>query len=258
MPMTRTRAAAVAATATLLLTGCSVAAESRLDFTDTEKVKITEVEIGPGSGDVTVRTADIAEVRIKRVVRYRGDEPGRTYRLQGSVLHVDTGCGNQCSVSYDIEAPTGVVVRGEPGSGDLDLTNIAGADVRVGSGSITVTGSSGPVVAETGSGEITVSDLRGAVKLRSGSGSIEGRGLGGGTLDAETGSGDITLVLDKAAGVRAHASSGNVELTVPQGRYRVRTATESGDETVNVTNDPAGQHTLEVSTGSGDVTVSAR
>ncbi len=249
----------MAATATLLaLTGCSVAAESRLDFTDTEKVKITEVEIGPGSGDVTVRTADISEVRIKRTVRYRGDEPGRTYRLQGTVLHVDTGCGNQCSVSYDIEAPTGVVVRGEAGSGNLDLTDIAGADVQVGSGSITVAGSSGAVVAETGSGDITVSDLRNTVKLRSGAGSIEGRGLGGGILDAETGSGDITLALDKAAGVRAHASSGNVELTVPQGRYQVRTRTESGDENVNVTNDPAGQHTLELSTGSGDVTVLTR
>lgn len=258
-PLSRVVAVTAAAAAVVAVAGCDVAGRSVLSFSDVEKVKITEVVIGPGgSGDVTVRTADIAEVRINRTVRYRGDEPGRTYVLKGTVLHASSDCGDHCSVSYDIEAPTGVTVRGEQGSGDLTLSNVGSADVQVGSGEVTLTGSAGAIAARTGSGDITATDLHGAVTLRTGSGNIEASRLGGGTVSVQTGSGNVDLALDRAANVRAQTGSGNVTLAVPQDTYRVRAASRSGDREIGVTDDPKGRYLLELNAGSGNVSVSAR
>lgn len=252
-------AAVTAAALAAALAGCDISGENRLSFTDTEKVKITEVRIGPGgSGDVRIRTSDIAEVRINRVVRYRGDEPGRTYRLEGTVLHAATQCGDFCSVDYDIEAPAGVAVRGEQGSGDITLTGVASTDVVVGSGDVTVSGVAGAVAARTGSGDVTATDLRGAVNLKTGSGDIEGSRLGGGAVTVETGSGNVDLALDRAAGVQAQTGSGNVTLVVPPDSYRVQAGTKSGEPRVGITDDPKGRYLLKLNTGSGDISASLR
>src|SRR4051812_36957705 len=103
----------------LALTGCFATPQARLDFSDTEQAGITEIRITGGSGDVAVRTSARADTSIRREVRYRGGEPGRTYRIEGSVLSIDTNCGRDCGVSYDIEAPAEVAVTGRTTSGDV-------------------------------------------------------------------------------------------------------------------------------------------
>jgi hypothetical protein len=236
------------------LTGCGQLSERRLDFARTEEVKITEIVVEPGSGEVVVRTAPVSNVQVKRVVRYRGDEPGATYRIEGTTLIVDTDCGRRCSVSYDISAPEGVAVRGSNGSGDMTLTGVSRADVSVGSGSILVTGATGTVRAQTGSGDVTVTDAAGAVSMRTGSGTVVGRGLGG-DVTAQTGSGDITLALSTPHSVWAQASSGSVDLSVPAGSYRVKSDTGSGDRDIGVSDDPSSPIVLELRTGSGDISV---
>lgn len=256
----RRAAAAVTVTAALVaLAGCDTAGQTLLEFSDTEAVKITEVRLGPGgNGDIAVRTADIAEVRIRRVVRYRGTQPGRTYRIDGTVLHADSGCGQVCSVDYDIEAPAGVRVSGRRSAGDVTLTNPGDADVRVGSGEIRISGGTGDVAAQTGSGDIFAADLHGTVTLKTGSGGITGERLGGGQIRADTGSGDLRIGLDRVGPLRANTASGGLDVVVPKGSYRVRADTGSGDERIGVTDDPNGQHLLELNTGSGDLSVTAR
>jgi hypothetical protein len=245
---------AVAATA---LTGCDGGVPTQLSFSDTEKVKVTEIVVTGGSGDVMVRTSAIGETRISRTVTYRGgQEPGVTYKLAGTVLNVDTRCGSNCSVSYDIEAPTGVAVRGSLGSGDVALTGVATADVTVGSGNVGVVGASGAVKVKTRSGNIVVQDLKGAAHLVATSGNIEGMGLGSGALIAEATSGDIELTLARPGPVTAKATSGNVGLMVPDGSYQVRTSAASGEQTVDIPHDPAAKHLLDVRATSGDVRIS--
>jgi DUF4097 and DUF4098 domain-containing protein YvlB len=259
--MNRRRIAVVAASALTLvaLGGCGQLSEKRLDYSRTENVKIDKITVRPGSGDVTVRSGDASNVQIKRIVRYRGGEPrDANYRIDGTELVIDTDCGGQCSVSYDVTAPKGVSVRGENGSGDVELSEVSTVDIKIGSGRITVRGATGPVRAETGSGDISINDARQAVSAHTGSGGVTGRGLGGGEVKVETGSGDIQLSLDTAGPVRANASSGSVELVVPAGRYRVRATAESGDKQVGVADDPTGTALLDVQTGSGDIKISQR
>jgi hypothetical protein len=237
------------------LAGCADGVPNRLDFSDTEKVKVTEIVIGSGSGDVTVSTSATAETRINRVVRYETTEPGRTYRLEGTVLHIDTDCGDNCTVSYDIAAPTGVAIRGELGSGDVALTDVATVALKVRSGDVAVTRATGAVKAETSSGDIVADDLRGATHLVATSGDIRARNMGGAALAADATSGDISLELSRPGAVTAHVNSGDVRVMVPQGSYQVHTSASSGDVTVTVPDDPAGKNLLDVRTNSGDVTV---
>ncbi|MBE1492843.1 DUF4097 family beta strand repeat-containing protein [Plantactinospora soyae] len=249
-------AGAAALIALISLSACNGLAEQRLTFDRTEDVKVTEIEIAPGSGDVEVRTGAVTNVRIKRVVQYRGDEPtGATYRIDGTKLHLDTDCGRNCGVSYEVLAPEGVAVRGTHGSGDVSLTAVSEVDLEVGSGEINVTDASGKVRAQTGSGDISLSRVRGEVSARADSGSIEGRDLGPAKVQAETGSGNITLSLTAVASIQAHASSGSVELIVPTGDYQVRATAESGSTNLAVPNVATATATLDARTGSGDISI---
>lgn len=249
--------AAVAGTVTLAtLVACNPLAERRLEFSGTEKVKITEILVTPGSGDLTVRTGAVADVEIKRVIRYRtGDPEESNYRIEGSTLILDSDCGRRCFIDFDILAPTGVAVRGEIGSGDVALTAVAEVDLTVGAGNVTVSGASGAVRVKTGAGDIGLSRIPASVTAITSSGNIDGRDLGGGKVQAETGAGDVTLALATPGSVQVNTSSGSVNLAVPAGRYRVLTETDPESARVDVPDDPTASAVLEVRASSGDVII---
>jgi DUF4097 and DUF4098 domain-containing protein YvlB len=227
---------------------------ARLTFTDTEKAKVTEIAMQGGSGDVTVHTAAVTETTIKRVVQHHSD-PGPSYRMEGTVLRIDTSCGPDCTVSYDIQAPAGVAVTGGLTSGDVRLTGIKSADVTVTSGDIVVSGATGGVKAASRSGDMTVTGAKGPVTVQAGSGDVRAVDLAG-PVDARTNSGDVDVRLTARASVTAEASSGDVRVTVPAGAYQVRTDTGSGDASVGIANDPSATNVLDVRTRSGDATIS--
>ncbi|GAA3345220.1 hypothetical protein GCM10020358_51440 [Amorphoplanes nipponensis] len=256
----RAGAVTLIAAAATALAGCGGGMGARLTYDDTEKVKVSEIVLTGGSGDVTVTTAAIAETRIKRLVRTDGsDDPRASYQLAGTVLSLDTSCGQRCRVSYEIQAPAGVAVRGKLGSGNLTLSDIGTADVTVGSGNALINGAAGAVSLKAGSGEVEANDLRGPVTLVTGSGNIEAHGLSGGqAVRVQTGSGEVTAELTRAASVTARTGSGNVELMVPDGAYRVTTHHGSGDaEVIGLVSDPAAKNVIEVQTGSGNATITA-
>jgi DUF4097 and DUF4098 domain-containing protein YvlB len=237
------------------LAGCG-GVGARLTFSDTEKVKITEIVMTGGSGDVTVRTSAITETRINRIIHHNAD-PGETYRLDGTVLHIDTSCGRDCSVSYEIEAPTGVAVRGELRSGDVGLTGVGTADIALTSGDILVRGATGAVQARSTSGDITVLDGKGGATLEATSGNVRAMNIAGGPVNASVTSGDVEVKLTEADSVDARTTSGDVIVIVPSGSYRVGTDAGSGDHSViGIVNDPSAKNVINVHTGSGDATIS--
>jgi hypothetical protein len=245
----------VVGAAVAALAGCGNGVPTRLEFSDTEKGKITEIVVSGSSGNVVVSRSSTTETQIRRVVEYRGAEPTAAYTVTGSVLSIDTSCGHNCWVSYEIETPAGVAVKGELGSGDLTLSDVSTADVTVSSGNVEVSAASGAVSVEARSGNITVHDVLGATKLVATSGNIDGTGLGTGAVTAEARSGNIDLVLSKAGPVTAKATSGNVRLAVPDGTYQVRSSARSGDEDIQVTSDATSKNLLDVSATSGDVSI---
>jgi putative adhesin len=250
----RAGALCVAVTAAALTTACG-GIGARLTFTDTEKGKVTEIAMQGGSGDVTVHTAAGTETTITRVVQHSSD-PGPSYRMDGTVLRIDTICGPDCTVSYDITAPPGVAVTGGLTSGDVRLTDVKSADVTLTSGDIEVHGATAGVTARSRSGDMGVTGVKGAVTLEAGSGDVRATDLAG-PVTARTSSGDIDVTLTEPANVTVEASSGDVRVTVPAGAYRVRADTGSGDANVGIDNNPTATNMLDIRTRSGDVTVAA-
>ncbi|NES17040.1 MULTISPECIES: DUF4097 family beta strand repeat-containing protein [Micromonospora] len=259
MALHRTAVAAAAATTLILLAGCDTLSFRRLDYDDTEAVKITRITVPTGgAGDVTVdATGPAGQVRIKRVVRYQGGQPDTRYEVRGDELVLNTDCGPRCTVSYQVTAPEGVAVRGETSSGNVTLSQVGAVDFTLRSGDISVSGARADVRAETTSGNIEVVDAAGAVRLRASSGNIDGRRLAAG-VDAEATSGNVTVELDRPASARLRASSGDVELIVPADRYRVRAHADAGDTDLGVPNDPTATLLLDISATSGNVTLSHR
>jgi hypothetical protein len=172
--------------------------------------------------------------------------------LTGIVL---TGCRG-CSVDYELVVPRGTAVSGDGGSGTVVVQGVGEVDVELGSGDIRVREVSGAVGARTGSGEVTLVHVAGPVDVQSSSGSISGSGLSGPVV-ADTSSGDVVLELTRAQEVRASTSSGDVDLTVPAGRYRVDTGDDEGAD-IEVVGDPDARYALELDTSSGDIAVRTR
>ncbi|MFI7216819.1 DUF4097 family beta strand repeat-containing protein [Micromonospora maritima] len=251
--------AATAATTLIVLAGCDTLSFRRLDYDQTERTKVARITVDDGgSGDVVVRANGPADqVRIKRVVRYQGGEPNSRYEIKGDELVLPTDCGQRCSISWEVTAPPGVAVRGGTGSGNVDLSEVGAVEFTLSSGDLTINGATGEVRAATTSGNIRLVDATHPVRLRARSGDIEARRLTS-AIDAEATSGNLVVELDQPAPARLHATSGDVDLAVPDGRYRVRADAKSGDTDVTVTNDPGASVLLDVSATSGNVTVTAR
>ncbi|KAA2248438.1 DUF4097 domain-containing protein [Solihabitans fulvus] len=264
----------------VVLGACGLLTTNRETFSDDSPVaeKIAAVRLdGLGSGSVRLRTQDGATgTTVHREVHYATNKPGVTQQVDGGDTLVLRGCGeNNCSVDYDVVAPTGVKITGGVGSGSIELTKVAEADVRTSSGSVTARGVAGSVRVEVGSGSVTLSDVggaatvksssgsvaldgvRGALAVQAGSGRIRGANLGGDQADVKTSSGEIDLGFTTMASVTAQTGSGDVTLTVPKGNYRVAVDTNSGNRSVDVVQDPAATHALTLHTSSGDVAVKA-
>ena len=252
----RAGAVTLVAAASAALAGCGGGIGATLTFNDVEKVKVNQIVLDGSSGDVEVSTSEINETRITRIVHSNSD-PGASYTLTGTQLHLGTSCGQNCRVSYRIEAPTGVKVTGELRSGTVDLTGVSSADVRVSSGDIEIRGATGAVTARATSGNVRITDSKGPATLEATSGDIKAINLRG-SVTATATSGNIDVKLDAPASVNATASSGDVEVIVPAGAYQVRAQANSGDRTVNgITEDPTSKNVLDVRASSGDVTLTA-
>jgi hypothetical protein len=248
-----------ATTTATVLTGCGAGVGAKLTYDDAVREKITAVVIDGHSGNVAVSTGAGPGTQVKRMVRTDGRDPEISYRVVGSTLNVSTSCGDRCSVSYEITAPAGVKVSGRLSSGDLTLSQVASADVKVESGEILLERIAGDVTARAESGNITANDLGGAVSLSASSGDVMAQELGGGKpIKVNSSSGNITLGLTKPASVTARASSGDIDLIVPEGPYKIvgQRRDDSGDGvTTDLVSDPSAPNVLDLKASSGDASV---
>ncbi len=147
-------------------------------------------------------------------------------------------------LSVDVQSAD-IASRGTRGSLSLDT----------GSGDITVTGHDGALSLDSGSGEIEVSGQKnGELSIDTGSGSVHGSGLSASAVNIDTGSGDIRLTdvttlrasLETGSGsidagfrgtiedLEAETGSGDITLRLPEGiNATVDLETSSGDLTLD-------------------------
>jgi DUF4097 and DUF4098 domain-containing protein YvlB len=246
----------IAATATVL-SGCAGVIGATMTYNDTEKSKITDIVLSGGSGDVRITTAAVDQTTIKRVIR-RTTNPGESYQVAGTTLSLDTSCGLDCSVSYEVQVPPGVNVRGHLDSGDLGLTGVGTTDVQVSSGDISISNATGPVKVKATSGDISVLHAKGTVTAVATSGDIRAIDPAG-AVDIKATSGDVQVQLAVPNSVTAQVTNGDIDISVPRGDYNVIAPNNhSGDTSVRgLVSDPAAKNVLDVQASSGDVNVNA-
>ncbi|MEU4563704.1 DUF4097 family beta strand repeat-containing protein [Actinoplanes sp. NPDC023936] len=254
--MSRRVALVLAAASMVALTGCDGVVGATMTFDDVEKAKVTDIVMSGASGDVVITTGSVTETRIKRVVRGSAN-PGPSYRLTGSTLEISTDCGHRCSIAYEISAPAGVVVRGQLTSGDMQFSGTGAIDLKLTSGDVIVQNATGPVKVEATSGDLQVIDAP-ALTVDFTSGNVIAERIAG-PIQAKATSGDMQMDLSAPASVTASLQSGDLNLTVPEGAYQVRTDTGSGDAVVeNLKNDPRATNVIDLRTRSGDLFVTTR
>jgi hypothetical protein len=207
---------------------------------------ISRIELDISGGDATVLAGPAGGVEVERHLRGH-DKPKVEESWQGNTFHVRVRCsagkiphfGERCSAAYIIRIPAGTAVDARTDSGDLTVRDISG-DLRL----------------VTQGGDIEVANATGAVSARTDSGSISGNRLGSADLSARLGSGDARLAFEKAPrSATATSTSGDVDITVPEGRYRTRAHSDTGDQTVTVDSDNAANSAITAWAGSGDVNI---
>jgi Putative adhesin len=231
----------VAATGAVVLGGLAVLSGCGLDIMKnkaTDEADITErftsVRFANDSGNVTITTGGTPS--LAREIHFEDDKPAATHRVENGVLILDPCPVDDCWIDYEVVVPDGTKVDGSVESGDTEITGAGQVNVRASSGNVTVTDTAGAVNVEVSSGN---ADLRGI----------------GGAAQVRAESGNVTVGMEVPEDVRIQAASGNVEVSVPDGAYRVEASAASGDVDNQIGSDAAAGHHLDLHTESGNVTV---
>jgi Putative adhesin len=252
--------------AALFLIGTAAPRPAYADGTDghferTLKVAgAVDLDVQTGSGNITVRPGDSANVEIRGTIRAHGwhnDAESRVRQIEsnppieqnGNTIHIgriDHGLTHNISISYEITVPRQTRVHSETGSGDQTVDSIAGPlDASTGSGSLRLSKIGAEVHAHTGSGDIELDGVQGSIHAGTGSGSIHATNISGGAV-ASTGSGNVKVEQSAAGDVDIETGSGDVEVAGVKGGARVST----GSGTITAEGEPAGPWHLHTSSGS--------
>lgn len=225
-----------------------------------------EMDVGTGSGSITVRTGDASSVRVIGTIRawegfFGGDAEKRVRYLESNppigqhenIIKIgyteDPELQRNVSISYEIITPPETRLRTGTGSGSQRIEGVSGPlEASTGSGRIEASRIGNEVRAATGSGSIELKSVKGSVHASTGSGPIRAYEIGGG-FRASTGSGNVTLEQSAPGDVEVGTGSGHVEMRNVRGSLRAHTA--SG--TITAEGEGSGSWRLE--TASGSVTV---
>lgn len=219
------------------LSGCWWTPQKTVENQSTTNEKITSVRLDNGSGAVTLKgEKGVRHTLVKRKVRYKGDKPGATHKVEDGVL-VLKGCGNNCTVEYTVDLPAGLPVTGKTGSGAITLSAMDSVQVT------------------TSNGRVKMKDISGDVQVKTNNGRVEGTRLAGARISAETSNGDVTLAASEPRDVRIKTSNGGIDLAVPDVTYDVSTETSNGSEDVDVDSDATSKRRIDLSTSNGSIKV---
>lgn len=206
--------------------------------------------------EVRARSGDAERIDLRRMDGTSDQKPATQLRV---IIYNVGGAGSGCEAYNDIElnVPRGATVKLKTRSGDLQITDVAGATVESISGDVALQRIARVTEAASGTGDVTLKSAGGRVRLRTISGSIDAADVkpveAGDAFIAQSTSGDVTLDRVGHARVDVNTLSGTIRLTGPLargGRYDLKT--NSGDVVLKLPDDASFQVTAKVSV-SGEI-----
>jgi hypothetical protein len=197
-------------------------------------------------GDVRLAPSPDGLVHVHTLAEHGLEAPELIEESTPTGLELGSRCTDslavECAVEYTIEVPPSFAVRVAAEAGDVE-----------------VRGLTGPLTVDSGSGDLHLLDLSGHLDVRTVAGEVEARRLRSGTVQLDTGFGDVRLELLTAPdSVRVRSEYGEVDITVPEAvPYRVQVDAGSGEQRISVPTDPTSARSITASSGAGDVSVQA-
>jgi hypothetical protein len=188
---------------------------------------VATIDVSTDRGSVRVIASDRDDISVRGYISNGLGGTDHSERRRGDRVVVDASCAVPvaywCTASYTLRVPRDVEVK-----------------LWSGSGSVSVTGVTGPVHLASQHGDLEASRLRSA------------------RVDARTDHGSVRLQFATAPQrVKASSTHGDVTATVPHTdvSYRVQLSTNHGDTRNAVRTDPKSARVIDLSTAHGDVTV---
>jgi hypothetical protein len=181
----------------------------------------------PRGGDIQVRNGSGIRV-VRQTSKRAGVRVDAQRTLAGGTLTIRDSCGgdgflgsSSCSADYALTVPEGVAL-----------------------------------ILSTVSGDVTLDDIVQSAQVRTVSGDIDASGCLS-RMDAHSVAGDVSLETRCApARLFVETNSGDVDLSIPSGRYDLTTASDSGDVAVSgVVSAPGSERIVRVATSGGDIDV---
>lgn len=236
----------------LILGGCGAFEQNRETDMAEYGEAITSLQFDVDSGDLKVTTGE--KTSVKRTIHYGDELPGPTSRVEDGTL-VLTSCElRNCSIDYEVVVPEGTTVNGQLDSGTAEIGGVADVNLQASSGDVQLRDVDGAVNLTVDSGTIDVDGVDGTATLAASSGDISARNIAGAT-QVDNDSGTVTVSLTKPESVRVQASSGDIDVTVPQGSYAVTTDTDSGNVSNDLGGSTSGTYQIDLHADSGNITV---
>jgi hypothetical protein len=247
------------------ISGCMAPASSRGTIERALKVDgPVHMDITNGSGNTVITSGQPGEVRIHAEFKLRSwsehgarqrtseleasppfIQEGNFVRVDGSGLHA-----HNLTIHYTITAPPDTQVRAASGSGNIDVSGVAGpVAITAGSGKIAIANVAGAVQVTAGSGDVHLASIQGQVQVTAGSGDIhlaEARG----DVRLQAGSGAIHLA-NTAGNAVASTGSGSINVAGAQSDLRLRT----GSGPIQVAGDPHAATYWDLHASSGNVSL---
>lgn len=225
------------------------------------------VSLGLESGGIIVRGWDRPEVRARSIdgqqieLRRVGTTShlGPATRVRVLILAGANGSKAQPGEYFacrdiELDVPRGAILRLRTRLGEVDVTDVAEADVDTLSGDIDLRHASRAVEAMSLSGDISVESSSGGIRLRTASGTISVSDASARSMNdylkASSVSGDINLNRINYPSMELSSTSGNVSMSGPltRGGHYVFT-TFSGDVDIELLDNPSFQLNAKVFRG---------
>ncbi|MGH3368925.1 MAG: DUF4097 family beta strand repeat-containing protein, partial [Nocardioidaceae bacterium] len=225
------------------------------DTDETHEVqdRISVVKLDTDEGNVTIEAAEVEQTTVHEKRSFWLIKRGDAFKVEGDTLVLNGDCGWNCDADFVVKVPRDTKVLGDLGSGDVVLSGVAGVDTSSQSADLKVRDVTGPVRIETTSGNVELDRIKGTLDVEVNSGDVTGRHLSGGSVRLKATSGDLKLDLDEPNPVSAEATSGEIDVTVPDDSYEVTADTSSGDKDIKVPSVTDGTHRIDAHTTSGDI-----
>lgn len=184
--------------------------------------QVSQIQVDAPGQSVTVVRGPAGQVKVMSTVSWLLGKPSISHTSHGRILRIQASCPSfnafgDCQVGLVIKAPAGIAVS-----------------AAVGSGSVAITGMTGPVRVAASSGSIQLTDVSGPIWASALSGSVAASGLTSPRVVAVVASGQVALGFAAPAEALAlSVDSGSGAVTVPPGSsYLISSQRGSGSLTI--------------------------